>query len=117
MSGHGQLEPDDTGDGLAPTDPAGSILPFHDLVAPTPLPSTPPVAARWAAFVGIVIGGLLGALIGYGVVDLLWRNETLAALGALLFGIGGAVGLGIVTSLTLRAMNEWYEVRHPEETP
>ena len=27
------------------------------------------------------------------------------------------VGLGIVTSLTLRAMNEWYEVRHPEETP
>ncbi len=90
------------------------LLPFQDLVAPRPLPSAPPVLARWLAFIGILIGGLLGALIGYGVLDLFTQSTTWSAFGALLFGVGGAVGLGIVTSLTLRAMNEWHEVRHPE---
>lgn len=90
------------------------LLPFDGLVAPAPLPSAPPVAARWLAFVGILVGGLLGALIGYGVLDLFTGSANWAALGALLFGIGGAAGLGVVTSLTLRAMNEWNEVRHPE---
>ena len=57
---------------------------------------------------------LLGGLIGYGVADLLTGSQVLAATGWLLFGVGGAVGVGIVAALTLRAMNEWREVQHPE---
>ncbi|MEZ5378995.1 MAG: hypothetical protein R2733_21030 [Acidimicrobiales bacterium] len=92
----------------------GDLLPYQDLVAPTPLRADPPVAARWLAFAAILLGGLLGALIGYGVLDLFTGSANWSALGALLFGVGGAVGLGVVTSLTLRAMNEWTEVKHPE---
>jgi hypothetical protein len=29
----------------------------------------------------------------------------------------GAVGVGVVANLTLRAMNEWKVVQHPEEEP
>lgn len=92
------------------------LLPYHDLVAPEPLRSDPPVSARWLAFGSILLGGLLGALIGYGVLDLYTESQNWAAVGALLFGVGGAIGLGVVTSLTLRAMNEWREVQHPERT-
>ncbi len=106
MSDDGNLESTDGGE--------RDLLPFQDLVAPQPLPSAPPVLARWLAFIAILVGGLLGALIGYGVLDLFTENATWAAVGALLFGVGGAAGLGVVSSLTLRAMNEWYEVRHPE---
>ncbi len=90
------------------------VLPYADLVAPAPLRADPPVAARWLAFGSILLGGLLGALIGYGILDLFTGSANWSALGALGFGVGGAVGLGIVTSLTLRAMNEWREVQHPE---
>ena len=101
--------------GLEPNDATDrSLLPYSDLIAPTPLRADPPVAARWFAFVSILIGGLLGALIGYGVLDLFTGSPNWSAVGALGFGVGGAVGLGVVTSLTLRAMNEWREVQHPE---
>jgi predicted lipid-binding transport protein (Tim44 family) len=93
---------------------ASSVMPFEGLRAPQPLPSSPPETARWLAFAGIVVGGLLGGLIGYGVADLLTGSQVLAATGGLLFGVGGAVGVGIVAALTLRAMNEWREVQHPE---
>ena len=120
MNGTREPEPDD-GDtpdeqtSLSPTSPGDNdVLPYQDLVAPTPLRADPPVAARWLAFGSILLGGLLGALIGYGVLDLFTGSSNWAAVGALAFGVGGAVGLGIVTSLTLRAMNEWKEVQHPE---
>lgn len=87
---------------------------FEGLQIPDPIPAAPPTGARILAFAGILLGGLLGGLIGYGVFDLYFGSSTWAAFGALLFGVGAAVGLGIVTSLTLRAMNEWREVQHPE---
>ncbi len=103
------------GEAIEPRLPGDSdVLPYRDLTAPTPLRADPPVIARWLAFAAILLGGLLGALIGYGVLDLFTGSANWAALGALGFGVGGAVGLGVVTSLTLRAMNEWREVQHPE---
>ena len=99
---------------LETTATAASVVPFEDLAAPEPLPASPPESARWLAFAGILIGGLLGGLIGYGVADLLSESFTWSAFGGLIGGLGGAIGVGIVSALTLRAMNEWREVNHPE---
>lgn len=91
------------------------MLPFQDFVAPKPLPTQPPTQARWLAFAGIVVGGLLGGMIGYGTADLLGAQPWLAAFAAVAFAVGGATGVGIVAQLTLRAMNEWRAVQHPED--
>jgi len=93
---------------------ASSPLPFADLEAPQPLDPTPPAGARILAFGSILVGGLLGALVGYGTTDLMTEGPVLAAIGGLVGAVLGAVGVGIVASLTLRAMNEWHAVNHPE---
>lgn len=92
-----------------------SPLPFEDLTAPEPLAADPPTAARVGAFVLILIGGALGGLVGYGVGDVMYGNSTWAAIGALIGGLTGAIGVGVVANLTLRAMNEWQAVQHPED--
>jgi hypothetical protein len=89
-------------------------LPYPDLMAPVPLAASPPLAARVLAFTSILVGGLLGALIGYGTADLMAGTPVWAALGAVVGAAAGAVGVGVVASLTLRAMNEWHAVHHPE---
>ena len=89
-------------------------LPYSDLVAPQPIPAAPPAAARWLAFGSIIVAGLLGGLIGYGTADLTTDGAAWAALGALVGAAVCAAGVGIVASLTLRAMNEWHAVQHPE---
>ncbi len=100
----------------ADTEPGGkSPMPFQDLHAPSPIETAPPTGARWLAFGGVLVGGLLGGLIGYGIGDILGGSSTMAALGALVGGIGCAIGVGIVASLTLRAMNEWKVSIHPED--
>lgn len=69
----------------------------------------PPLAARILAFAAVIIAGLCGGLIGYGVVDL--SCEDGCAVAATGVGLGGAIvcaaGVGIVAVLTLRAMGEW----------
>ncbi len=92
-----------------------SVLPFQDLQAPTAADPTPPVGARFLAFASILIGGLLGALIGYGTADLMAESSIIAALGAVIGAASGALGVGIVAALTLRAMNEWEVAQHPED--
>lgn len=89
-------------------------LPFESLHAPEPLPSAPPTQARWLGFAAIVVGGLLGGVIGWGTGDVLGQTDLWAAVGALIGAVFGAVGVGIVATLTLRAMNEWNAVHHPE---
>ena len=104
-------------------------------------------AAFVVAFLAIVIGGLAGALIGYGVVDVGCTDNTgdssappvlvpapsttaptipsittstgtvethrshgcrvATAVGAVIGGVVGAGGTGIVSVLVLRAMAEW----------
>ena len=106
------------GSTIEPTTPSGVLpdtaLPFESLHAPEPLSSAPPTQARWLGFVAIVVGGLLGGVIGWGTGDVLGQTNLWAAIGTLTGAVFGAVGVGIVATLTLRAMNEWNAVHHPE---
>jgi hypothetical protein len=76
----------------------------------------PSVAARALAFAAIIIGGLSGAVIGYGVVkvqctgDCARQEAVGAVIGALFIG----VGIAIVAVLVLRAMGEWNAVKERE---
>ena len=82
--------------------------------APTALPST---GARVLAFVAILVGGLCGGLIGYAFVDLQCTGDctTLAGAAGLLGAAIGAVGVGVVAVLALRAMGEWTARRVDED--
>lgn len=82
--------------------------------APTALPST---GARVLAFAAILIGGLCGGLIGYGFMDLQCADDcaTLAGGAGLLGAVIGAVGVGVVAILALRAMAEWNTRQPPGE--
>ncbi len=91
-----------------------SPIPFEDLKAPTPIPATPPMGARVLAFGSILVGGLLGGMIGYGTGDLMATSSIWAGVGALVGAAAGAIGVGVVANLTMRAMNEWRAVDHPE---
>lgn len=89
-------------------------MPFDGLRQPQPTAPTPPESARWAAFVGIVVGGLLGGLIGFGTSDLLSDSDLWIGLGTMAGAAMGATGVGVMASLTLRAMSEWKATQHPE---
>lgn len=104
------LEPAGEGDALV----SSGDLPFESLVAPLPLRSAPPSTARWLGFAAILFGGVLGAIIGWGTGDVLGGTDAWAATGALVGAVFCAIGVGVVVSLTLRAMNEWNAVHHPE---
>lgn len=104
-----------TDDDIEPVIGDRAPLPFEDLSAPEPLAADPPTAARLGAFVLILVGGALGGLTGYGVADVMYDDSTWAAVGALIGGLTGAIGVGVVANLTLRAMNEWEAVKHPED--
>ncbi len=84
---------------------------------PTGLPSR---AAYLLVFASVVLAGVLGGIIGYGIVDVgglglsthVTRANTgpgaTAKLVGTLLGAGfGAIGVGIVAVLVLRAMAEW----------
>ena len=100
---------------VVPATDRNDVLPYSDFVAPKPLAAEPPTAARWLAFGGIVLAGLLGGLIGYGTADLLGAQQWQSAVAAIALAAGAAIGVGIVAQLTLRAMNEWNAVQHPED--
>jgi hypothetical protein len=74
--------------------------------APTSLPST---TARILAFAAILVGGLCGGLIGYGFGDISCTGDCTTVTGGLglLGAVVGAVGVGVVSVLALRAMGEW----------
>ncbi|MFZ4515390.1 MAG: hypothetical protein ACOYN3_03690 [Acidimicrobiia bacterium] len=82
---------------------------------PTPPPTMPARNALLVAFAAIVIAGLFGALIGYGLADLSTASSSTLGnlIGALVGAIIGAGGVGIVAVLTLRAMAEWKQ--HPSD--
>ena len=104
-----EIEPTRSDDDLLPYED----LPFQDLVAPEPIDAAPPSQARWLAFAAILVGGLLGARVGFGVGDLMGGSVG-ATIGAVIGGLTGAIGVGMLANLTLRAMNEWRSVEHPE---
>lgn len=96
--------------------PAGGreVDPFPGLQAPVPTAPDPGTPQRVVAFVSILVGGLLGGLIGYGIGDLLWAEPIAVAAVAMIGALVGAVGVGVLANLTLRAMGEWKAIEHPE---
>lgn len=87
---------------------------FSNLAAPEPSVAAPSESARVLAFAAILVGGLLGGLVGYGIGDVLYPESAWSAVGALAGALTGAIGLGVLANLTLRAMNEWHTAPHPE---
>ena len=66
--------------------------------------------SRWAfllAFGGVVLAGVLGGIIGYGIADVSSQSDVSHLIGAFVGAIIGAGGVGIVAVLVLRAMAEW----------
>ena len=87
-----------------------------DQPVPGPAPDDPdahPYAASRGvligAFVAIVVAGLSGAAIGFGLVGVGCTGDcgTVSGVGALLGGLLAAGGVAIVAVLLLRSMAEW----------
>jgi hypothetical protein len=81
-----------------------------------PLSAIPPVAARVAAFIVILLGGVAGGLIGYALVDLQCEGDCTIwkGVGLLIGAVTCAIGMAIVAVLALRAMGEWREINDRE---
>ncbi len=113
------------------TDPSGAIEPSKptglEKFDPKRLPparlksAAPSKPVRALAFASIVIGGACGALIGFAISDLECQGDcsTWTGIGAVSGGAAGAIGVGIVAVLVIRAMGEWETIkdRSPEDHP
>jgi len=66
------------------------------------------------AYVAVIAGGLLGAVLGYGITDIGCHGDcgSSTAVGAIVGAVIGAVGIGVVAVLVLRAMAEWRRPKH-----
>jgi hypothetical protein len=77
-----------------------------DALVPAGLPSR---GAYVLAFLSVLLAGAFGGIIGYGLVDIGCSGDCgIAVVAGLAVGaLIGAVGVGIVAVLVLRAMAEW----------
>ena len=82
--------------------------PEYDASAGTP-PTLPSRTAFVTAFLSVLAAGIFGGIIGYGLVDLDCDGDCGAEslLGAVVGTAIGAIGVGVVAVLVLRAMSEW----------
>ncbi len=69
----------------------------------------PSRAAFLIAYLGVVVAGLFGGAIGYGLVNVSSSGGSTVekAIGALVGAALAAIGVGVVAVLALRAMAEW----------
>jgi hypothetical protein len=75
--------------------------------------------SRWAyllAFGGVVLAGVLGGIIGYGIADVSSKSDVSHVVGALIGALIGAGGVGVVAVLVLRAMAEWRRHGPPDRS-
>ncbi|MGI8938726.1 MAG: hypothetical protein ACR2JF_11050 [Iamia sp.] len=96
---------------------AGRPAPGDTGALPSAAPST---GARVLAVAAIVVAGICGGLIGFGIVDLTVSGQEGAsttdgggagpALGALVGAVIAAGGVAVVAVLVLRAMTEWHTI-------
>ena len=86
--------------------------PGADVPPARPLSALPSTRARVAAFAAICVGGLAGALIGFGFVDIQCTGScsTPDAIGGLVGAVLAALGTAVVAVLALRAMGEWRQI-------
>jgi uncharacterized membrane protein YccC len=70
-------------------------------------PMLPSRTAFLLAFSAVVLAGVLGGIIGFGVADVGSDSDAARLLGTFLGAVIGAAGVGIVAVLVLRAMSEW----------
>ncbi len=77
-----------------------------------PLSALPSGFARAVAFVSIIVAGIAGALIGFTLVDLQCQGDCDVpnSIGLILGAATGALGMGVVAVLVLRATGEWKEL-------
>lgn len=80
------------------------------------LSALPSVTARAVAFVGVILGGLAGGLIGHSLVDIQCSGDcdVPTALGLVVGATSAALGMAVVGVLALRAMGEWREIQDRE---
>ena len=78
-------------------------------------PTMPTRSAFLLAFVSVVVAGVFGGIIGYGLVDISsYGSSSSGRLAGALFGaVVAAGGIGIVAVLVLRAMAEWRRGKTP----
>ena len=76
----------------------------------------PSPAARVAAFVAILLGGVAGGVIGYTLVKLQCTGscDTPKGLGLVIGAVIAAGGMSIVAVLVLRALGEWRQIEQRE---
>ena len=98
------LDPEPAPEPDAPTPDAPAPDDLPDAVAPPMLPSR---TAYVLSFAAVVLAGIFGAIIGYGVADVGSSSQIATFLGTLIGSIIGAAGVGVVAVLVLRAMSEW----------
>lgn len=81
-----------------------------------PLSALPSPAARAAAFVAILLGGVAGGVIGFTLVKLQCSGscDTPKGLGLLIGAVLAAGGMSIVAVLVLRALGEWRQIEQRE---
>jgi len=81
----------------------------------TSLSALPSVTARIVAFCSILLGGLAGGLLGYGLVDTQCTGACSVHTGSgmLICSLIGAGGTAIVAVLVLRAHGEWRDISDP----
>jgi hypothetical protein len=87
-----------------------SSAPLPEQRSPGGPPSgAPPLGARLLAFAAILVAGVCGGLIGFGFIDLQCSGScgTQKGIGAFAGAVGAAIGVAIISVLTLRAMGEW----------
>lgn len=74
----------------------------------------PPSGARILAFAAILAGGACGGIIGFAVTDLQCTGscDVQSGIGLLVGALAGAIGVAVVSVLTLRAMGEWRTIEH-----
>ena len=72
----------------------------------------PSVRARVLAFAAILLAGLAGGLIGVSFVSVQCKGDctTPSGVGGIVGAVLAAAGVGIVATLTLRAMGEWSKI-------
>ena len=81
-----------------------------------PLSALPSPAARAAAFVAILLGGVAGAVIGHTLVKLQCTGScaTPKGIGLLTGAVIAAGGMSVVAVLVLRALGEWRQLEQRE---